>query len=170
MLNKESRRYFKRALVMSGSVYSIFALTETNHLKKMQQCAHTKDVNQIIEYVQTSDYKDIVQCYFKDDWKETLKGEWIPTIEAPGTINGFITESPDEIYASSNAPVIDTLFSFTSQVFLFRSCPTRVTPLVSITFNFLGTSSILPRIAFKFGPVDYCKWLFLDYFAVRQLQ
>lgn len=102
---------------MSGSVYSYFAMTEGNHLHKMQECAGTRDIKQIIRYMRTSDSKDINQCYFKDDWGKTLKPEWVPTIEPKGTKNGFLTESPDKIWASNEAPVLDSLFSFVSQVF-----------------------------------------------------
>lgn len=113
MLNEESRKYFTRALVMSGSVYSYFALTEGNHREKMKNCAHTDDV---IEYLRDSDSRDIIQCHYADDWGKTLKPEWVPTIEAPGTLKSFITESPDVIWKSDTAPVLDALFSFTNEV------------------------------------------------------
>lgn len=63
MLSEESRKYFTRAMVMSGSVYSYFALTLQNHREKMESCAHTKDVNQMIEYIKLGDARDIIQCY-----------------------------------------------------------------------------------------------------------
>lgn len=101
---------------MSGSAFSYFALTETNHVEKMQECAHTRNVKQIIEYIKVADFLDIIQCHFKSNWGKTLKPEWVPTIEAPGTINGFITESPEVIWTSRKAPVMDTLFTSTSEV------------------------------------------------------
>lgn len=119
MLSEESRRHFQRAYVMSGSIYSYFALSPGgNHLKKMQKChpKKTRDPKQIVEYIKHADYKDIVKCHFKDDWGKTLKPEWIPTIEAPNTLNAFITESPDAIWMPDKAPVLDAMFSFVSQV------------------------------------------------------
>lgn len=104
---------------MSGSLYSYFALTTGNHLKKVQECANTRDPNQIVKYLQEADVGDITKCYFADDMGKTLKPEWVPTIEAPGTMNGLITESPDVIWKSLKAPVIDTLFSFVTQVRTF---------------------------------------------------
>lgn len=116
MLNEKSRRYFKRALVMSGTVYSYFAMTEGNHTQKMRKCAQTWDEKAIILWMKQTDYKTILKCYFENDWGKTLKPEWVPTIEPPHTKGGIITESPDDIWNSAAAPFLDTLFSFTSQV------------------------------------------------------
>lgn len=118
MLNEESRKYFKRALVMSGSVYSYFAMTEGNHRQKLRECARTQNLDEIIRYMKVADSKILLQCYFENDWGKTLKPEWVPTIESPGTKGAIITQSPDDIWNSSwnRAPTIDTLFSFTSQV------------------------------------------------------
>lgn len=122
MLNAKSRKYFHRAFVMSGSIYSYFALTEGNHLEKIKECASITNTIQIIEYMKTANSSDILTCYFKDDWGKTIKPEWVPTIEPKGTTNAFITQSPDIIWNSSKAPVIDTLFSFTSKVCTFLFC------------------------------------------------
>lgn len=122
MLNEESRKYFQRAMVMSGSIFSYFALTEGNHLEKIQKCTPKTDIIETIEYLRTANASDIVRCNFRDDWGKTLKPEWVPTIEPKGTKNAIITQSPDNIWNSKNAPVIDTLFSFTSKVFYFLIC------------------------------------------------
>lgn len=116
MLNEESRKYFNRVLAMSGSVFSYFALTEGNHLKQMHECTNTTEINKIIGFMKATSSNVIVKCQFKKDWGLTIKPKWVPTIEKPGTVGAFLTKSPDEIYNSDKAPVMDTLFSFTSQV------------------------------------------------------
>lgn len=121
MLNEESRKYFKRAIVMSGSVYSYFAFTATNHVKNMEECSLTKRKDQMIEYMQKADVRDLFQCYFRDDWGKTLKPEWVPTIEPKDASNGFLTECPTDIWTSSKAPVVDTLFTMVSQVCFIKS-------------------------------------------------
>ncbi|XP_037033649.1 venom carboxylesterase-6-like [Bradysia coprophila] len=140
MLNKESRKYFTRAMVMSGSVYSYFAFTATNHREKFGECSHTKDVNQMIEYMKTADARDIVQCYYRPDWGLTLKPEWVPTIEPEGTVNAMLTESPNIIWTSEKAPVVDTLFTMVNQeqVTFDPSLLTRTDPLITAD----GESSI----------------------------
>lgn len=103
---------------MSGSVYSYFALSTGDHVQKMEECAHTRDVQQIIEYIKQADVRDIIQCHFKNDWGKTLKPEWIPTIEGPGPFDGI--QYIDTAWKSGAAPVMDTLFSIVSQVGHFQ--------------------------------------------------
>lgn len=101
---------------MSGSVFSYFAFSYANHQIKFQECAHTRDVNQMIEYIKTADARDLVQCLYKPDWGVTLKPEWVPTIEPNDTAGAIITEVPIAIWASDNAPVLDVLFTMVNQV------------------------------------------------------
>lgn len=82
----------------------------------MEECAHTKENHPIIEYMRNADARDIVQCYFRDDWGKTLKPEWVPTVEPKDAHDGFLTECPTDIWKSANAPVVDTLFTIVSQV------------------------------------------------------
>lgn len=45
--------------------------------------------NQMVEYLQVTDYQSLQEYYFRDDCGEaTIKPEWVPTIEPPGTFNG----------------------------------------------------------------------------------
>lgn len=119
MLNMESRKYFKRAMVMSGSVYSYFALNEGNQLHKIQECAQTTDKSKVIQYLKTEDSKVIQNCYLKDEMGKTLKLDWAPTIEPQGTPGAMIDKSPEVIWTSNEAPRFDTLFSFNSEVIFF---------------------------------------------------
>lgn len=116
MLNEESRKYFTRALVMSGSAYSYFAFTEMNHRDSLVECAHTKDVNQMIKFIRVADVRDLIQCRFEDNWGPTLHPEFVPTMEPKGTVNGLVTEPSEDIWTSSKAPVIDTMFTMANQV------------------------------------------------------
>lgn len=102
---------------MGGSAFNYFALTEGNHVDRMKECSKLTDLNQIIEYVKTNDSENILQCYLDTPWGKTLKPSWAPTIEIPSANRAFITQSPDEIYNSNDAPIVDALFSFASQVF-----------------------------------------------------
>ncbi|KAJ6639602.1 Cholinesterase [Pseudolycoriella hygida] len=104
MLNKQSRDYFKRGMVMSGSVFSYFAFTPADHRQKMTECAHTEDVDQMIEYIQKTDYRDLIQCHYEKDWGKTLKPEWVPTVEIETAVNGFLIEAPEDIWISPKAP------------------------------------------------------------------
>lgn len=116
MLNEISRKYFKRAFAMSGSIFSYFALTEGNHVNRIKECSNINNHDSLMEFLKTSASEILTQCHFTRDWGKTLKPEWTPTIEIPSAKNAFLTQSPDEIYNSAKAPVLDTLFSFTSQV------------------------------------------------------
>lgn len=139
MLNKRSRTYFKRAYAASGSPFSYFALTEGNHTSQLQDCSNTKDMTKLLNYLKTTDSKTIRKCQFAEDWGKTLKPEWVPTIEKPGTLGAFITQSPDDIYNSNDAPFMDALFSFTNQVIFNHSVIFNRT----ITFTFILQEQIL---------------------------
>lgn len=121
MLNKISRKYFKRAFAMSGSLFSYFALTEGDHVNRIKECFNINEHYSLIEFLKTSASEILTQCHFTKDWGKTLKPKWTPTIEVSTAENAFLTQSPDEIYDSAEAPVIDSLFSFTTQVF-YEKC------------------------------------------------
>lgn len=132
MLNEESRSYFTRAYTSSGSAYSYFALREGNHRKKLQECFQINDLANLLEYLRATDSDILVECYFQMDWGKTIRPNWVPTIEEPGTPGAIITQSLDEIYNSDKAPVMDTMFSFNSQVFT-RNCVTHCDCKISIS-------------------------------------
>lgn len=117
MLNEQSRKYFKRAFFMSGSALNYWALTTENHLDRIEECSRSKEFNEIIEYIKSTNSDELVRCYY--DYvsnKALLKPKWTPTIENLDAKDAIITESPYNIYHSENAPVLDTLISFNSQV------------------------------------------------------
>lgn len=104
---------------MSGSAFTYFALTEGDHMKRMQNCSKTNDMKMVVKYLKTTETDVIAQCGFETVWGKTLKPNWTPTIEKPNTVGAFITQSPDDIYNSDSAPVMDTMFSITNQVSFF---------------------------------------------------
>lgn len=116
MLNEESRKYFNRAYLASGAVFNYWALDENDHLKKMQEYAKIDDVQQLIEYLKTLDSESLGDCYSWDTVGNLVAPPWLPTIESSETDGAFLTKTPDEIYASDNPPVMDTLIAFNSHV------------------------------------------------------
>lgn len=115
MLNEQSRSYFTRAYSANGSPFGYFSLSESNHMNRMQECSNINEPLRLIEYLRATDSKTLIQCHF--DSGKTMKPEWAPTIEKPDTPGAFISQMPEDTYNSSQAPIMDALFSFTSQVF-----------------------------------------------------
>lgn len=116
MLNEESRKYFNRAFLLSGSAFDYFALSELNHFERMQKFSNINDKNQLLEYLKTADSKMLADIDSISSFGKTLIPPWAPTIESPMTKGAFLTKTLEEIYKSDRAPVLDTWFSFTSQV------------------------------------------------------
>lgn len=113
----ESRKYFNRAFASSSSAFNRYAISRTNHVHHIQNCSQFNDMDKIIEYLRTSEMAKILyECYPL----ETIMGKnlylYVPTIEMPNIRGAFITKTPDEIYNSTEAPVMDTMFSFASEV------------------------------------------------------
>lgn len=111
MLNRESRKYFRRAFLASGtSLNPSYRLNDGDHLQLLQRCTQIDDVDRLIEYLKTANDSRIARCNFSN------RGIWSPTIECSNAPKAFLTKTPDEIYVSEkNAPILDTMFSFNSQ-------------------------------------------------------
>lgn len=115
MLNKESRKYFTRAFCLSGTAFNTFYNMEVNdHLQLAKKCFRIYDTEKLIEYLRTASLSSLIECNILDT---DFKG-WLPTIEASNVPGAFLTKTPDEIYNSDEAPVLDAMFSVTSQVFI----------------------------------------------------
>lgn len=118
ILNEESRNYFQRAFVVSGAALDYFALYEPDHYKRVQECFDIEDKTKLIEYLKSTDSKILAECYATQDFGKLLVSlPWVPTIENPSTKGAFLTKSPEDILNSNEAPMMDILFSFTSEVF-----------------------------------------------------
>lgn len=117
MLNEESKKYFNRAILLSSTALNYYALHEPNHLESLQQISKIRDEHKLVEYLKTTNSFTLATIQATNDFgKILLKTPWAPTIESPTTKGAFITKHPEEIYKSEKAPVIDTIFGFTSQV------------------------------------------------------
>lgn len=110
MINEESRKYFQRAFSMSGSGMQSYVLWTYKREQQLQNCTQTNDTNKIIEYLKTANSSMVLKCN---------KPGWYPTIESPHTKDAFLTQSPDKIMNSTNAPIMDAMFSFASKVELY---------------------------------------------------
>lgn len=94
---------------------SFFALKRINHLERVQKCFQANDMGHLIEYLKVADRNILMNCYpfiIPDD----LYPVWVPTIENRNASDAFLTKTPYEIYDSDEAPQMDAIFGFTSQV------------------------------------------------------
>ena len=118
MLNEESRKYFNRAFAISGSSLNYYPLYEPNHLERMQNFSNIQDKQKLVEYLKTADSATLANAHRTNDLGQfLLETCWVPTIENPEIKGAFMTKTPEEIYKSDKAPVMDVMFSFASQVF-----------------------------------------------------
>lgn len=108
MLNEESRKYFHRGFSMSGSAFQSYVLWDFNRTNQIPNCTHTNDTKKMIEYLKTANASVLLN--------NCSVPEWIPTIESSHVKGAFLTESPEKIYNSTKAPIMDAMFSFTSKV------------------------------------------------------
>lgn len=119
MINSESRKYFQRAYAVSSTSVSFYALRRSNHLQPIRECSNLDKIDEIIEYVKTTSALKLAICKSARDLNNILL-TWVPTIEPPGTVGAFLSKSPEEIYTSNSAPIMDAMFSFTSEVLSFH--------------------------------------------------
>lgn len=124
MLNEESRKYFNRAYLGSSSVLSHYTLSEVDHLQRMKEFSKIDDKDKLIEYLKTTSSDVLSTCHPFSMNGESLSVPWVPTIENPNTVGAFITKTPEDIYNSDRAPVMDAMLSFTSKVIQTPNCIT----------------------------------------------
>lgn len=117
MLNKESRSYFNRAFAASGTAITTNALTKVNHVQQVQECSKIVEMDKLIEYLKTENSNTLIKCpQFENP--VNLNTIWAPVVESIDTKGAFLTKTPREIYSDPDegVPIMDTMFSFTSQV------------------------------------------------------
>lgn len=112
MLNKISRRLVKRAYFASGSTLNpvFYPWRRPNQMRQIKTCFQINDTNTLIDYLKTANSRSLADC---------TAPIWIPVVENPNVPSAFLTDEPENILKSRNAPVMDAMFSFTTQV-LFR--------------------------------------------------
>lgn len=115
MLNRESQKYFNRAFASSGSAFDNFALTYENHVHYVQHSLKINHLNKMIEYLKTASSSELRKL--APTWTGSkYYSVWAPSIEKSNTPNAFLTKTPEEIYNSADAPILDAMFSFMAQV------------------------------------------------------
>ena len=114
MLNQESRKYFNRAFVMSGSAFVKYILRKNNHVNYLREYLKITDMNEMIEFLKNAN-AFLIKRYPYDIFSE-FNPRYVATIENAKTSGAFMSKMPDELYRSDDAPKMDTMFSFTEQV------------------------------------------------------
>lgn len=139
MLNKESRKYFHRSFVASGTALNSYRFNDNSNVQLMQNCTKIDDMDKIIEYLKTANGSSIAMCNFLG------RAIWSPTIECINAPKAFLTKTPEDIYMSEkSAPNVDAMFSFNSQEAIqFRPRLLELTePLLKVDPN--ETNVLLP--------------------------
>lgn len=116
MLNTESRKYFNRAFASSGAALNSFAVRKADHMQILQECTKISDTTKLIEYLKNADNNILRECSPFDSKLGSLIITWVPTIERPHIRGAFLTKTPVQIYDSNEAPVMDAMFTFNSEV------------------------------------------------------
>lgn len=106
MLNAESRKYFKRAFMISGAMS--YRARRHHYETNIQECLQTNKMqHELVEYLKTANVTALAKC---NDIT------WLLSIEKPSAARPFLTETFEEIYRSGKMPVMDAMFSIVSQV------------------------------------------------------
>lgn len=141
MLNAESRKYFTRVYLVSGTV-SPRNLHRDSQLPYVRRCLQFNGSNaELLDYMKTAPSATLSKCHYMDR---------ILHIEGPNAIAPFITKTPDEIYDSDEAPVIDAMYTFASQVNSLSFDPVVFHPIIYFT------SSKFTQYGFRFS-LGICK-------------
>lgn len=151
MLNKQSRSYFQRAFPMSGTAFHSYVITKANHVQSIRECSNIFEMDKLIEYLKTEKSTALLDCphlEFPDDFELI----WAPVIESEDTEGAFLIKTPHEIYCDPNedAPIMDTMFSFTAQVLHARTC----TPDTAFYNHFIAFSvvgNVVGNVKLKFS-------------------
>lgn len=114
MLNKESRKYFQRAFAVSGTAIR----SNADHAELIQKYSTFNKTGKLIDFLRTESSIALLNISYLETADDLFV--WSPVIEGNHTKDAFLTRTPKEIYSDSTeeAPIMDTLFSFTAQVFL----------------------------------------------------
>lgn len=99
---------------MSSGCVSAYHLRTDNHLPFLQECLQTnKTGNELIEFLKAASRLELSGCNYMS---------WVVSMESPNAPQPFIWQTPAEIYQSDKAPVMDAMFSVSSQVFSIEHC------------------------------------------------
>lgn len=114
MLNKESRRFVNRAYLASGSSLNpaFHPWRRPSQMQNVKIYFQKNDTNTLIEYLKIASNKDLIY---------SASHFWIPVVENRNAPSAFLTDVPENILKSRDAPVMDTMFSFTDQVLYVKT-------------------------------------------------
>lgn len=115
MLNAESRKYFQRALALSGVALVFSVIWKESQLQQAYECSNTNNSVDLMQYLKTANGSVLAECYALKS-TTLFRSIWEPTVENSSVRGAFITKTPEEILKSNEAPVMDTMFSITTTV------------------------------------------------------
>lgn len=114
-MNPQSRRYFNRAFAQSGAAMSSIFLRKANRLQQAHDCSHANNSTELIEHLKTANASVLAECYALQS-PYYFHSVWSPSIESSSVVGAFQTKTPEEIYNSNEAPIMDTMFSMSTAV------------------------------------------------------
>lgn len=96
VLNAESRKYFQRLFLMSGTAIDLNAISDINHVDEMYAFATNmsqpaENVTQLIEILQNVPAKQLLDFTSKLDLKKLMMRDWAPVIERTYFTYNFCT-------------------------------------------------------------------------------
>lgn len=93
---------------MSSGCVSAYHLREDTHVPTLLECLQiNKTGNELVEHLKAAHSLELSNCNYLP---------WIIFMESPNAPKPFITQTPDKIYKSDKAPIMDTMFSIANQV------------------------------------------------------
>lgn len=115
VLNAESRKYIKRALILSNSAFSFSAYRDGHNWNDVKNCTNISDDKKLVEHLKTADRTKLTKCH---PFNGKISGSiWQPRIEKPETKGAFLDRTPEQYFQSKRVPPIDIMFGMTSAVF-----------------------------------------------------
>lgn len=162
MLNHESRKYFNRVFSMSGTAFYCYPLSliEDNNIESMQNCTKITNIEKLAKHLAITDIGNLLE------YNSECEIVWAPTIESINAPNSFLTKSVEEIYNSTDAPVMDAMFSFDSSEAMgpLKKFFNKTEPFIQA--NGKQTISELPFFINGFTREDYPKVKYLFFCVV----
>lgn len=115
MLNAQSRKYFNRAFSISGSAFQDYVFRRQSHVELVQNCSRINGISQMIEYLKATNSGILTNFCVRTRGQPSPV--WVPNYESPNAKGAFLSQKIENIYNSNNAPVMDAMFAFASQVY-----------------------------------------------------
>lgn len=104
----------------SGSAVGSIFIRKRNHLHEAQECSKTNNPAELVQYLKTENASVLAECYALKS-PEFFRSIWAATVERSSVVGAFLTKTPEEIYKSNEAPVMDTMFSLTTAVNILKN-------------------------------------------------